>query len=327
MTITGLDSDYYCVHNPLPVTVTAAVPESISRLRLSFAPDGVDSGLYYPIIYNIDRVGSDNVFRVDIGAWVRQFLSNFEEQHTYTTTPTTYQQDNVRSIDVIFETLDSDGDTIETETVTRKFVNCALDSYSLADDDDPFCCVKVWQCYPFSSPFDGWDSRVMLIPMDGGNICSVIPFICEKLDYDNSCCRGAYIKWLNDKGYYSYWLFPDFKTIVREAKEVDRKPRSVFDPSRTSNEDTLGFDATETVEVRDRIVKPYWDTIKTLIGSPEVYLLRPSWEPGTDTEAKPEDWIKVIQAKPKFERDTRNNTAEFEIEFDLPKVYTQRRCY
>lgn len=327
MTITGLNSDYYCCHNPIPVQVDVVIPEEVSRLQLSFAPGGSESELYRPIFYNFERVGGSNIFRADISAWIRQFMANFEEQHTYTTTPTTVDQDYVTSIGVIFRTLDNAGDVVEESSVTKKFVNCALDSYNLNDTDEEFCCVKVWQCYPFSSPFDGWDSRVLLIPTDGGNICGTIPFICEKYDYDASCCRGAYLKWLNDKGYYSYWLFPDFKTIVREGKEIDRMPRSVFDPSRTSNEDTLGFDTTETVEVRDKIPKPYWDTLKTLVGSPEVYILRPSWDPGVDDTASPADWIKIIQAKPKFESETRFSTAEFKIEFDLPKVYTQKRCY
>lgn len=322
MTITGLESDYYCVHNPIPIEVTVTSDEfEVSQLRVTFGDDP-ETSIYRPIFYSFITEGSEYTFRIDLSRWVRQYMANFEEIYTYTTTPTTQDQPYTTPITINFEAVGTE----ETDTVTRTFVHCALDSYSLEEDDDPFCCVKIWQCYPFSSPFDGWDSRVLVIPTGDGNICSTIPFVCGKYDFDISCCKGAYLKWLNDKGYYSYWLFPNFKIRNREGKEIDRKPRSVFNTSRTSNEDTAGFDVTEVLTIRDIIPKPYWPTLRSLVGSPEVYILRPSWEPGTDDTATPKDWIKIIQNKPEFETDAKFNTAEFEMDFDPPKVYTQKRC-
>lgn len=303
MAITGLESDYYCAHNPLPIEVTNPADFLYMQIRIGGSPMLATPPTFYPLA---------GVFKVDISAWVRQFMDMFGEQESYTDIPTVYANDYVRSMEIAF--IDPEG---AEESVTRKFVHCALDSYSLSQFEDD-CCVKIWKCYPFSSPIGGWDDRVLVIPDEEPDID-----ICGCVDFDESCCRGVYLKWLNAKGYYSYWLFPNFKEITREGEEILRVPRNVFNPDRTSNEDTVGFDTTEAIKVFDKIPAPFWDQLKTLVGSPEVYLLRPTWEIGSDL-VEPSDWIKIIQEKPKFERNTKYNSAEFEMEFSLPRVYTQK---
>ncbi|WP_257657708.1 hypothetical protein [Parapedobacter lycopersici] len=301
--IAGLEGDYYCAHNPIPVEVTNPSPFLFLQIRVG----GIDLIESPPVFYPIG-----GIYKIDLSAWVRQFLTPFGEQHTYTDVATIYAQEYVKTMEVAF--VDGSG---EEEAATRKFVHCALNSYSLSTYDDD-CCIKIWKCYPFSAPIGGWDDRVLVIPDEDPDLD-----ICGCVDFDESCCKGVYLKWLNAKGYYSYWLFPNFATIAREGEEIFRTPRNVFDPNRTSNEDTVGFDTKETIEVRDKIPAPYWDQLKTLVGSPEVYMLSPLWEVGSD-EAKPEDWIKIIQDNPKFERNTKNNCAEFTMEFNMPIVFTQK---
>lgn len=240
-------------------------------------------------------------------------MARFREEHTYSDTPEIVSNIYVKSLTIEF---DVGGNTF---TETRRFVHCALPEYVLSVFEED-CCLKIWKCYPFSAPAGGWDNRVLLIP--NTDIEPDIS-ICGCVDYDLSCCKGVYIKWLNNKGYYSYWLFPNFKTIERDGDEIFRVPRSVFDKDRTSNEETGGFDVSEKISIGDKIPEPYWDQLKTLVGSPEVYMLSPLWELGS-AECKPEDWIRIIQDSPKFERNTKNNVADFEMAFDLPKVYSQK---
>lgn len=302
MAIIGLESDYYCAHNPIPVEVTGATDYLYLQIRIGGNDMLTDPPIFYPI---------GNTFKVDLSAWVRQFMAAFADDKTYTDTPTVYANDYVRTMEVVF--ISPQGE----QTATRKFVHCALDSYSLSPYDDD-CCIKVWKCYPFSAPVGGWDDRVMLVVDEEPELD-----VCGCVDYDATCCRGVYLKWLNAKGYYSYWLFPNFKTIAREGEEILRTPRNVFSTDRTSNEETAGFDVTETIEIRDRIPSPYWDQLKTLVGSPEVYMLRPTYELGADVA--PSDWIRIIQDAPEFERNSKNNTADFEMTLSLPRVYTQKR--
>lgn len=311
--ITGLEEDYYCVHNPIPVNVTVAAGAN-ETLKLNLYINGVAQLQRDAVFYTITRNGSNNTYYIDLSEWVRQFMADFEEVYTYTTTPTNRNHPYVKTVTVTFS------NSTYNESVTREFVHCALDSYDINGLCCEQCCTKVWKCYPFSAPVGGWSQRVMFIPIEDEFDLDLD--ICENVDYDVSCCKGAYVKWLNEKGHYSYWLFTNFKTIEREGKEILRIPRNVFNPSQTSNEDTVGFDTTETLQVRDKIPKPYWSTLKSLVGSPEVYMLSPNW---SGVEAVPSDWIKIIQNKPKFETETRFATAEFEMKFDLPKAYTQKR--
>lgn len=306
MTITGLESDYYCVHNPIPVEISGVVGDTVTMQILDADANPLLGRM--PIFYAFSGVS-----KIDISRWVRNFMAEFRETETYTSDPEIVDNSYVETFKVRF--IDGAGN----ETVTRRFVHCALPEYSLSVMEDD-CCLKVWKCYPFSAPTTGWDSRVLLIPNT-----DVEPdlTVCGCVDYDTTCCRGVYIKWLNAKGYYSYWLFPNFSNIEREAEEVFRTPRSVFDKDRTSNEETGGFDAIEKITVGDKIPEPYWDQLKTLVASPEVYMLSPLWEIGSD-ECAPDNWIRIIQDGPSFERNTKNNSADFEITFELPKVYTQK---
>lgn len=315
--ITGLEDDYFCVHNPIPVNVT--VPADANQtLKLNLYIGGVAQLQRDAVFYTITRNGANNVYYVNLSEWVRQLMVNFEEIYTYTSSPVEHPNTYVKNIEVRFT-----NDVGYTESITKSFVHCAVNDFESREGCCDTCCVKVWKCYPFSSPVGGWMKRVLLIPSNDDFLDYNLD-ICENVDYETSCCKGVYIKWLNENGYYSYWLFPPFKTIERDGNEIMRKPRNIFAASQTSNEDTVGFDTKETVEIRDKIPKQYWNMLKSLIGSPEVYMLHPNWEIGSD-EVLPSDWIKIIQNKPKFEAESRWGTAEFDMKFDMPLVYTQKR--
>lgn len=306
MAIIGLGSDYYCAHNPLPVEVTGMPTNSMTmQVRIG----GVNQIAIPPVFYSIG-----GVFKVDLSGWVRQFMVPMAETKTYTTTPVIGSNTNIRQMEVVFT---SSG---INQTITRRFVHCALDSYHLSDFEDD-CCVRIWKGYPFSAPVAGWNQKVMFIP--NTDIEPDVD-ICGCVHYDRSMCEGTYIKWLNAKGYYSYWLFPPALSITRDGDELFKMPRNIFNPDRSSNEDTAGFKTEEYVKVFDKIPRIYWDQLKTIVGSPEVYMLSPTWKPGR-TSAQPSDWIKIIQDSPTFERNRRNRTADFEMTFELPKVFTQKR--
>lgn len=298
--ITGLESDFYCCHNPIPIEVQSSADTIALQINIGGIPMIDNPPVFYPIA---------GVFKIDISTWVRQFMAPFRETKTYTDMAVVYPNDYVAAMEIVIS-----GES----PVTRRFVHCALDSYVLSNLDED-CCVKIWKCYPFSSPLIGWESRVLMIPDEEPEIN-----ICGCVDFDESCCQGVYLKWLNARGYYSYWLFPNTDEVEREGDEILRTDRNIFDRDRTSNEDTVGFDVTEKITVRDKIPKPYWSVLKTLTGSPEVYMLNPTWELGSD-ECTPSDWIKIIQDKPTFSRLYKNNSAEFEMTFDLPKVFSQKR--
>lgn len=213
-------------------------------------------------------------------------------------------------------------DVFDSATVTKKFANCAIDNNLQESDTCIDKCAKVWRYYPFSALI-GLDARMMSISTSED--CPAVFGTCEGIDYDPYPCKGFYLKWLNDRGFYNYWMFPPLEEYNSEGEEIDLIPRNPFSQFKSSNRDTLGMEVEETVTIRDRIPKEYWDTLATLIGSPEVYMLRPNWEPGVDLTATPNDWIKMTLDDPEFTRNRRNNYAEFEVTLVYPFTYTQKR--
>lgn len=300
--ITGLEQDNYCAHNPIPVVVSddeEIILPTIIEMQISVG--GVDQLATPPVFYAIG-----GIFKINLSAWVKQLLPRFEDLIEYTEDVVVHP--NPYSVEA---TIKFSGEGY-TEEITRSFLHCVNNEFGWFTPS----CIKMWRCYPFST-LDSELNRVAVIPM--GDEAPEID-ACETIDYDPSCCPGVYLKWLNENGYYYYWLFPQVDEHARESEELFKVPRNIFDPIVSSNEDTVGFEATDTRTLRDKIHYNFWPMFYSLASSPEVYILNPKWGGGTVT---PNDWIKVIQSKPEFATNSKNTIADFEMDFQYPKVYTQ----
>lgn len=316
---TGLEDNNYCVHTPIPVTVRYEGDISLSNqyAHVSVKVNGVDLFFPYPKIYS-----KDNIPRLDLAPWVKLGMVKFQDLLNYTTTLQTAQSIYQIQMQVGFEVCgDVDGSpgvtTCDSITITKTFVNCALASGRLTGDQRQY--LKVWRGYPFSWLVGANRSRI--IPNT-----STPPAISGKtIEYIQDNCQGTYIKWLNEYGSYNYWLFPHSRQFVRDGSEYYRTPADIFDPNdKFINEYTVGFEVAEKLTVRDIINKKYWDTIKSLVGSPEVYMLKNDYVPGTTVVYS--DWQRIIQSDVEFDRtEISRNGSEIEFEFDMPKVYTQTR--
>lgn len=308
--IIGLDQDNYCVHTPIPVQITGTWTTP-NNMRLEIYPAGVPTNLIKsPSLY---ASPTDNSFYIDVAPWVRMCMAKLQNTNSYTTA--------LQSIEDPYATdfrIDFNDSVTDVQTAEKTFVHCAL-SEGYRSTENPFTNIRVWKCYPFSWLEDG--ERQIIIP----NTDTPPSVSGTTVEYDITCCDGTYIKWLNEYGFYNYWLFPtNYRGLEREADEIYRIPRNIFDPNKTSNVDTAGFSPTEKLTVRDIIYKRFWPLMKSLVSSPEVYVLKNSWDIGSNVA--PEDWIQIIQSDGSFERsEFGRSSAEFEMEFDLPKIYTQTR--
>lgn len=143
----------------------------------------------------------------------------------------------------------------------------------------------------------------------------------KSVEYNADCCRGIYVKWLNRYGYYSYWLFPDRYTRERSADEYYKVTQNIFDSNRDGSHRTVGFEAEDIITIRDKVSRKYIGMFADLVSSPEVQILKPDYVLGGDVT--PDDWIRIIQDNPEMEDDAVNSTFDFEMDFTLPKRYTQ----
>lgn len=317
MAIAGLGADNYCAHTPIPISVTPIDIiqwfDPVMRMQVTSDAELLNP---MPVFYQ-----TNGFFLLDLAPWVRMGMKALRDNVTYSTTLIT-APDLYRSLMTIRVEFKERTGTIWTnpEIITKTFVHCALDSWRLIDEVQN---IKVWKGYPVSwtTPED----RRQIIPTT--NTPPAIPN--ANIEYIQDGCNGTYIKWLNKYGEFSYWLFPHSRELENEATEYYRTPRDIFDNAYngrgTSNEDTVGFEAKANVTVRDIILSKYWDVIESIVDSPEVYMLRTDYVPGTGP-IPVTDWIKIIQNGFTFNRvELSRSATEVAITFDLPKPYSITR--
>lgn len=306
--ISGLEQDNFCVHTPIAVSVTA--PGS-TYLELQILINGDPVLIRRPRMYK----SANNIYYIDLSSWIKFQMVGFNDTRSYiadelTVYPNTYE------IEATIQFIDN---TNQIQSVTKTFVHCSLYDRVLQEDTS---LVRIWQEYPVS-----WKNNL------DGQLTYYIPKTIEDIifnyrssrpvEFGEGLCYGHYLKWLNEYGTYNYWLFPKNLETVTESEEILRLPRSIYSSSRNSNQDTAGFEQTDMITFRDIVLKKFWPLFKSLPASPEVYMLKESWQLGTT--AGPNDWIKLIQSDVPFERfNGKRNSAEVEFEFELPKPYTQK---
>lgn len=306
--IQGLEQDNYCSNVALPVWYQDSGNPDIHSVVFSVDVNGVQTGKGR--IYK-----SINYYYLNISDWVALYFKKLEDLKTYTSTLQSLS--NPSEMEVVLTIVEEDewGEVINLESVTKTFFNCNMfDGIYIANTDEK---VKAWKGYPFS-----WLSDLNTVQYQILNTKPTIPN--KYVELDTNECKGTYIKWLNEYGNYNYWLFPKSRDERTEGEEIFRINRNIFGYSyKFSNEFTVGFEGRKFITVRDIVNKDFWYLFDSLVTSPEVYVLKDSWEVGTD--AGPEDWYKIIQSDVEFERTRyQRNTAELEFEFELPKPYTQK---
>lgn len=302
--ITGLDPNkIYCAHSPIPVGCTMPNYDEVAYMNINIG--GVGMLTNPPKLYK----SLDDDFKIDISPWVRQFMPDFKDMMTYTSSPAILPNPQMQVMDIVIY---NDIDSYNVETT---FSNCATCGWTL--DEDGFVDTRVWECYPFSYPTADFEDIVYHIVTDP------IIVLNKNFEYIPDCCSGTYIKWLNRYGYYSYWLFPRTSSKEASGEEYFRVTQNIFDPNRDGSHKTAGFESERILTVRDMVPRKYWGMFEDLVTSPEVTMLRRDYVLGDDVA--PSDWIRLIQDSPTFETDNSMNSAEFEMGFVLPKKYVQTR--
>ena len=137
-----------------------------------------------------------------------------------------------------------------------------------------------------------------------------------QLEVEKGCPNGVYIKWLNDRGGYSYWLFKSTNT-QRNYTDLG----SLIDDNNNL-EDTvspvisLGKASRDSVNVTDELLREEQkNLISTMIDSPKVYLFT-----GTPfSQNNFNDWIEVKVNTSDFAiKNVRSKLYNININFTLP---------
>jgi hypothetical protein len=135
-------------------------------------------------------------------------------------------------------------------------------------------------------------------------------------------CDGAYFKWLNNYGGYSYWKFPNFyqrNQTLRAVGEVSKDFENLEDTFSQFSQ--LGTEAGNRILVNsDTLSDEQFNLLKTILTSPKIYYF--IGEPFARASAN--DWVevKVLTTSHRI-RNFKNEPKSIVCEFELPDNYTQ----
>ncbi len=136
-------------------------------------------------------------------------------------------------------------------------------------------------------------------------------------------CKGVYVKWFNNYGGYSYWLFPNFAKrdmTMRNIGELNQDFENLID---TNNQVTqIGIEAGNRLTVNsDKLTDEEFNLLKTILTSPKIYLF--TGEPFSQADAN--DWMEVrMTSTNQTTRNPKGQALDITLNLELPDFYTQR---
>lgn len=143
--------------------------------------------------------------------------------------------------------------------------------------------------------------------------------ILDKVDV----CKGVYVKWFNNYGGYSYWLFPNFAKRDMTMKNIGELNQDFENLSDTNNQVTqIGIEAGNRLTVNsDKLTEEEFNLLKTILTSPKIYLF--TGEPFSQADAT--DWMEVrMTSTNQTTRNTKGQALDITLNLELPDFYTQR---
>src|SRR5690625_4511142 len=297
MNIIGLEGNGFCVFKPIPVLVQKT--HASNELEIKLFIDNEE------VLFNAPKFKSfgGDIFRIDLAPWIlialsrREFADVIYKEQVQDINPSHSGEVEVRCIN---------GD--DKLDIKKKYFGCANNKVLLTDNKP----VRAWSGYPFS--FQCNDKIRLGIPFSA-------PDLDRCVEFTEECC-GTYVRWLNEKGFYNYWMFRN-RTIERKGKEIYSVNRSIFDIDKSARKDTVGFEGEDVLSVQDVVPRMYFPLFGSLPTSPEVHILRTDWKVGENLIATENDWVKVIQDF-EFSYSDNKHATEVEIAFELPEPYTQK---
>lgn len=135
-------------------------------------------------------------------------------------------------------------------------------------------------------------------------------------------CSGVYLKWLNARGGYSYWLFENTYSIDRSAKALGELNRDFENlPDSFGRSTQTGRQVQDTLKiVAELLTPPQRDLVQNLLESPKVYLF--TGRPYSRSSYR--DWVEVsVKTTSARIRNARETLTNFTFDIELPERFTQ----
>lgn len=212
----------------------------------------------------------------------------------------------------------------DLQIIGTRLINAALqinEDYLMSDFQNNRLGEKltmpIWEGYPHSTS--------VLLPNGINRILDYSGIGDPDLTYASEFlrgCSGVYLKWLNPKGGYSYWLFDHVYTEEIKSKSLGQIVNH-YDDRRTAmaREHSLGKEGQGAVTIATNATYDYMREVSTITVSPEVYLYTEDRLYATKTSG----WLKVgLKSGTKDVITSKNNSQGLKLTIELPERYTQR---
>lgn len=149
-----------------------------------------------------------------------------------------------------------------------------------------------------------------------------IPDMAYIDEFISGHCEGVYLKWLNKKSGYDYWLFNPQLLNKFKVSDLGRVQSTDTNRARAlSSTLNVGKNITQLFTVTTHIKKGYNDFVEYILASPEVYLFQPDSMLATVSCA---EFIRVFIRPGNFIVSTgASNTVKLKITFELDQKNTQ----
>lgn len=195
-----------------------------------------------------------------------------------------------------------------TNAVSYTFTKISTDKFVRLAFSDGRTTTTIEDVLPLVDGFN----KLQLVSLDGDNDSFIN---IEK----ESGCDGVYLKWLNNDGVYSYWLFKnnDNRRGFRELGYLNNDFDNLEDT--TSQEISLGLDSKDTLTVYERnLTENQKNLIATILDSPKVYLFT-----GTPfSQNNFNDWMEIKNKTRRYDlKQVKRDLFNISLSFELPNNY------
>lgn len=260
MTIYGLENDGYVINNPILVSITD------TRTDMFYVEVQVQNLTNLKTTSPFRLYFQNQVAKLNLTPIIKGLFDVPIHNTDYLTQTPLPMPRNSNSYRISFRIYYTNGDTSALESEIRQFIRAGY--------------------YDTRMTNETIGSDVLLqnsekVPVFGGYPCAyyitsdkkeIVKYNRVTVHYNDpywelmrkKTCDGVYIKFLNSKGGYSYWLFEDWKDTTSNSH--------LGYVSSYGGATDLGSDASFEFEVMSKVPRRYMGLMTDLILSPEVYL-------------------------------------------------------
>lgn len=303
--ISGLRGDGYLIDNPIWIELT----NTVTNIRyVSVRVQNLYNG---KILSEFRLYPFGNVCKFNLSTIAKGLFSEPKHNENYNSTSQIEIPTNANKLIIELE-FNYENGTIETRSIEKTFVrggdystydlmtNRVVQSGALLQNASR---VPRWRGYPVASYHFTNEKKIVKRNLNhSGLVTNAFELMRAKT------CDGAYVKFLNSKGGYSYWLFEDWKnTSENDYLGYTTGMRDITD---------LGSEAEFEFEAFTKVPLRYLGLMTDLIYSKEIYLYLNNGSQGKD------DWKRiVVKSGNKIEQKRKSVAYGITIKFEQVKNY------